>query len=86
MPGAQEDVVEACDGEGDEDAVLGGAGQRAAYAFTPHSRPETDGYQRFKGPALAGHLRCPNHPRSMRLPHTRPTTTCPPGAECACGN
>ncbi|WP_329032431.1 hypothetical protein OIE71_06140 [Streptomyces sp. NBC_01725] len=59
--------------------------QRAAYAFTPHSRPDTDGYQRFKGPALAGHLRCPNHPRSMRLPHTRPTTTCTPGAQCACG-
>lgn len=59
--------------------------QRAAYAFTPHSRPDTDGYQRFKGPALAGHLRCPNHPASMRLPHTRPTSTCPPGAECACG-
>ncbi|MFD8917643.1 hypothetical protein ACFV0Y_07470 [Streptomyces sp. NPDC059569] len=59
--------------------------QRAAYAFTPHSRPDTDGYQSFKGPALAGHLRCPNHPTSMRLPHTRPTSTCRPGAECACG-
>ncbi|MGW6310002.1 transposase [Streptomyces niveus] len=59
--------------------------QRAAYAFTPHSRPDTDGYQRFKGPALAGHLRCPNHPTSMRLPHTRPTSTCRPGTTCACG-
>ncbi|MFJ2645275.1 hypothetical protein ACIO1C_00825 [Streptomyces sp. NPDC087420] len=58
---------------------------RAAYAFTPHSRPDTDGYQRLKGPALAGHLRCPNHPTSMRLPHTRPTTTCRIGAQCACG-
>ncbi|MEV7866147.1 hypothetical protein AB0P17_08605 [Streptomyces sp. NPDC088124] len=58
---------------------------RAAYAFTPHSRPDTDGYQRFKGPALAGHLRCPNHPRSLRLPHTRPTTGCRPGTDCACG-
>nr|WSZ99449.1 hypothetical protein OH820_30740 [Streptomyces sp. NBC_00857] len=47
--------------------------QRAAYAFTPHSRPDTDGYQRFKGPALAGHLRCLNHPRSMR-----PRTPAPP--------
>ncbi|MFE4533633.1 hypothetical protein ACFRKB_01010 [Streptomyces scopuliridis] len=59
--------------------------QRAAYAFTPHSRPDTDGYQRFKGPALAGHLRCPNHPASLRLPHTRPTSTCRPGTPCACG-
>ncbi|MFF2923339.1 hypothetical protein ACFVTP_13200 [Streptomyces celluloflavus] len=59
--------------------------QRAAYAFTPHSRPDTDGYQRLKGPAVAGHLRCPNHPRSMRLPHTRPTSTCRPGNNCTCG-
>ncbi|MGW6773003.1 transposase [Streptomyces sp. NPDC055037] len=59
--------------------------QRATHAFTPHSRPDTDGYQRFKGPALAGHLRCPNHPRSMRLPHTRPTSTCRPDTDCACG-
>ncbi|MEU5974432.1 hypothetical protein [Streptomyces sp. NPDC047315] len=59
--------------------------QRAAYAFTPHSRPDTDGYQRFKGPALAGHLRCPNAPRSLRLPHTHPTINCRPGSDCACG-
>ncbi|WP_283959399.1 hypothetical protein [Streptomyces sp. 35G-GA-8] len=59
--------------------------QRAAYAFTPHSRPGTDGYQRFKGPAVAGRLRCPDHPRSMRLPHTRPTSGCRPGDDCACG-
>ncbi|MFI0772983.1 hypothetical protein ACH4TQ_50450 [Streptomyces sp. NPDC021218] len=59
--------------------------RRAAYAFTPHSRPDADGYQRFKGPAVAGRLRCPNHPRSMRLPHTRPTSNCRPGDDCACG-
>lgn len=58
---------------------------RAAYAFTPHSHPDNDGYQRFKGPARAGKLRCPNYPPSMRLPHTRPTTSCAPGTDCACG-
>ncbi|MET8682349.1 transposase [Streptomyces sp. NPDC004647] len=59
--------------------------QRAAYAFTPHSRPDKDGYQRFKGPAVAGKVRCPNYPRSLRGSHTRPTTACTPGTECACG-
>ncbi|WP_254390717.1 hypothetical protein [Streptomyces sp. AC550_RSS872] len=46
---------------------------RAAYAFTPHSHLDEDGYQRFKGPARAGKLRCPNCPPSMRLPHSRPS-------------
>ncbi|NEA59271.1 hypothetical protein G3I60_35205 [Streptomyces sp. SID13666] len=59
--------------------------QRAQYAFTRHSRPDGDGYQRFKGPAVAGKVRCPNFPRSMRLPQTRPQTRCTPGADCACG-
>lgn len=59
--------------------------QRAQYAFTPHSRPDTDGYQRFKGPAVAGKVRCRNYPRSLRLPHSRPTTACRQGEDCACG-
>ncbi|MFF2375034.1 transposase [Streptomyces xiamenensis] len=58
---------------------------RAAYAFTPHTRRDKDGYQRLKGPALAARLRCPNHPRSRRLPHYIPLATCRPGADCACG-
>ncbi|MFI6289026.1 hypothetical protein ACIBCM_30495 [Streptomyces sp. NPDC051018] len=69
----------------DKQALRARYEQRAAYAFTPHTRPDTDGYQRFKGPAVAGHLRCPNYPRSLRLPHTHPTSTCTPGTACACG-
>lgn len=59
--------------------------QRAQYAFTPHSRPDTDGYQRLKGPAVAGKVRCPNYSRSLRLPHSRPTTACRRGDDCVCG-
>ncbi|WP_407319951.1 hypothetical protein UQW22_05755 [Isoptericola halotolerans] len=59
---------------------------REAYRFTPHSRHnETLGTQRYKGPALAGHVRCPNTPASMRRSHALPTTTCAPGSECGCG-
>ncbi|MFJ4233769.1 hypothetical protein [Cellulosimicrobium cellulans] len=59
---------------------------REAYRFTPHSRhDDAFGKQRFKGPALAGHLRCPNIPASMRLGAHLPTTTCTPGEPCACG-
>ncbi len=59
--------------------------QRAVYAFTPHSARDSDGYQRLKGPALAGRLRCPNAPASLRLPHIRPTTGCRHGTPCGCG-
>lgn len=59
--------------------------RRKAYAFTAMSKRDTDGYQRLKGPALAGHVRCPNVPKSMRLPYDRPTTTCVIGEPCACG-
>lgn len=58
---------------------------RKAYAFTAMSKRDADGYQRLKGPALAGHVRCPNTPKSMRLPYDRPTTTCVKGDPCACG-
>lgn len=61
--------------------------ERAAYAFSTQGRPDHKrGTQRYRGPALAGRVRCPNTPRSMRLdPATRPTTRCKPGAPCACG-
>ncbi len=58
--------------------------RRRAFAFTPLTKRDKDGYQRFKGPALAGLVRCVNLPRSMRLSHTRPTTACSQGWECAC--
>lgn len=61
--------------------------QRIPYAFTPMGKPDRErGTQRYRGPALTGRLRCPNNPKSMRLPaHNRPTTSCTPGQRCACG-
>lgn len=58
--------------------------QRAAWAFVPHSAPDDDGHQKWKGPARAGKIRCPNYPPSMRLGWDRPETDCAPGAPCAC--
>lgn len=60
--------------------------KREPYRFTPLARRHEDrGSQRFKGPALAGHLRCPNTPGSIRLGRHLPTATCTRGAACACG-
>lgn len=58
--------------------------RRQAYAFTPLAKRDKDGYQRLKGPALAGLVRCVNRPQSMRLPHTRPATSCTSSSQCAC--
>ena len=60
---------------------------RAAYAFRPMGGPDlARRTQRYRGPALAGTVRCPNVPESMRLPvHRRPLTPCTPGEECGCG-
>lgn len=60
---------------------------RAAYAFRPMGGPNLERRtQRYRGPALAGTVRCPNVPESMRLPaHRRPLTSCAPGEECGCG-
>lgn len=40
---------------------------------------------RYKGPAVRGDIRCPNHPASMREPATKPTTNCYPDRPCTCG-
>ena len=72
---------------------------RRRYEFVPHSAPDPDtGAQRFKGPALAGHVRCRNVPalaghvrcrnvpKSMRADATtRPLTACQKGSPCGCG-
>lgn len=58
--------------------------KRAQWAFTPHSKPSSDGYQKWKGPARAGKLRCANHGPSVRLSWDKPETTCAPGVPCAC--
>lgn len=59
--------------------------RRKPFQFVPHAKRDTDGYQRFKGPAVAKHVRCVNNPITMRLPYTVPTTNCVKGKPCACG-
>lgn len=60
--------------------------ERRAYAFSSMGGPDPQrGTQRFRGPALAGRVRCANTPRSLRVdPGTRPTTGCVKGQDCAC--
>lgn len=60
---------------------------RVPFAFATMGEPDAArGTQRYRGPALAGKVRCPNVPQSMRLsPAHRPTTTCHSGKPCACG-
>ncbi|MGY4644452.1 hypothetical protein [Cellulomonas sp. URHB0016] len=60
--------------------------KREAYRFTPLARRRDErGSQRWKGPALAGRLRCPNTPASMRRGRHLPTARCVRGGTCACG-
>lgn len=68
----------------DRQALHAAYDERARYAFRPLAKPDHDGYQRFKGPALAGSVRCPNHGPSMRRPHDLPLTQCTPGTPCGC--
>ncbi|MDT0212060.1 hypothetical protein [Curtobacterium sp. BRD11] len=57
--------------------------ERARWAFVPNRR-YSNGDVQMKGPARAGHLRCPNYAPSHRLPAHVPRTTCKPGTDCAC--
>lgn len=61
--------------------------QRRPYAFSTQGNPDPErGTQRYRGPALAGRLRCPNSPKSMRKsPAKVPTSNCKKGQSCACG-
>lgn len=60
--------------------------RRVPFAFSKFGKPNRErGTQRYRGPALTGKVRCPNHPPSMRAhPATRPTTSCP-STGCHCG-
>ena len=51
--------------------------RRRPYMFTPLTARDPAGYQRFKGPALAGKVRCPNNPRHYGCPTTGPPPTAP---------
>lgn len=89
MPEALHDLPGYSLGQSAEEKALLAAryDERIPYAFTTQGKPNhTRGTQRYRGPALAGRVRCPNEPRSMRLdPSTRPTTNCTPGHPCSCG-
>lgn len=59
--------------------------ERSHYAYHPHgARNPENGHQRYKGPATAGKLRCPNNSQSMRLGYENPETNCTPGEPCGC--
>jgi hypothetical protein len=59
---------------------------RQAYAYIPHDARQTDGAQRYRGPAVSpARVRCPNNPISMRESQSLPTTACIRGGECGCG-
>lgn len=57
--------------------------ERSKWAFTPNRRYDNGDVQ-FKGPARAGHIRCPNYAPSERLPASTPRATCLPDVDCAC--
>ena len=61
--------------------------RRRKYEFVAHKAPDpVTGAQRFKGPALAGRVRCRNVPKSVRNdPTTRRLTACQKGTPCGCG-
>lgn len=60
--------------------------RRQPYAFRAHGKLDPKvGTQRRKGPALAGAVRCPNVPASLRLALSLPTTCCAEGSACGCG-
>lgn len=60
--------------------------RRQPDAFRAHGKLDPDvGTQRRKGPALAGAVRCPNVPASLRLALSLPTTSCTQGSACGCG-
>ncbi|MBO9049515.1 transposase [Curtobacterium flaccumfaciens] len=67
----------------EREALLARYDERAQWAFVPNRRFENGDIQ-YKGPARAGHLRCPNYPPSARLGAHVPRSNCVPGEPCAC--
>ncbi len=59
--------------------------KRRPYQMRPLTTPDTNGVQRFRGPALREKLRCPNVPMSMGAAHAIPLTGCTKGKPCGCG-
>lgn len=67
----------------ERDDLLARYDERAQWAFVPNRRFDNGDIQ-YKGPARAGHLRCPNYPPSSRLGAHVPRSNCVPGEPCAC--
>jgi len=58
--------------------------EAARYKLGPISAADADGYHRVGCPALAGKLRCPLRPDTMRLPNDRPEVLAPPESSPRC--
>ncbi|MBT2534325.1 hypothetical protein J7E83_19770 [Arthrobacter sp. ISL-48] len=59
--------------------------ERTQFAYHPHgARNPENGHQRFKGPATASKLSCPNNELSMRLGNEYQETNCTLGEPCGC--
>jgi hypothetical protein len=54
------------------------AAELRRYRLAPIAGYDADGYHRVGCPAAQGKLRCPLHPESMQLDHTRPEVASPP--------
>jgi hypothetical protein len=57
--------------------------QRAAWRYSRHAGPDTDGATRWKCPFCSGFLRSRNLPGTMRRPKTTPLVDIPSGSCCA---
>lgn len=60
---------------------------RKPWAFVPHGPRRPDGSRRYRGPGVAGSVRSPLVPKSMRKGYDVPTARCDrlgPGKECGC--
>jgi len=58
--------------------------ETARYKLGRITAGDTDGYHRVTCPAVAGKIRCPLRPASMRLDRNRPEILTPPGHPPAC--
>ena len=56
----------------------------ARYKLGVHAGEDTDGYRRHACPAVAGKIRCPLRPASMKLDRNRPEILTPPAHPQAC--
>ncbi|MGO9911626.1 MAG: hypothetical protein ACLPQS_10740, partial [Acidimicrobiales bacterium] len=58
--------------------------RRARWRLVRHSRPDADGFTRWRCPFCAGLLRCRKVPTTMRRPRRVPLVNLPEGETCCC--